>query len=467
MSTTESDLERMLFDETAEPTALPLALLSEITDGFSDKLVIGRGGFAVVYKAMLEKGDVAVKRLPYMYEKDFEREVKCLMKVRHKNIVRLLGYCSDTQGNVGSYNGELFMADKMERLLCFEYLPKGSLRDCIKDGSDGLGWPKSYKLIRGICEGLHYLHHKNIMHLDLKPENILLDNNMVPKITDFGISRCFQEGQTRANLTVVGGTLGYLPPESFTSTEITNKHDLYSLGVIIMEILTGKKEDQAVDDVLNSWSNRLKTSQGNQDYEQIRVCAEIGIECMDFNPEKRPVSMKHIMDRLSEMDDTEVFLAEPSQLLNVHPLTLCFPFEPNKLISCPLQLTNNTYEHVAFRLIEKSGNCIIRQPLYGIVPARSAYTLVVTTEKKTEQPEMINSDLILESSNLGDERIQTFESQLGCDSFFKQVKETKNVLQEVILEAVYTPRREMINSTKIIYIMDAPRKREIFSLDTN
>jgi len=191
MSITQSDLESILFDETAEPTALPLSLLEEITNGFSDKLEIGRGGFSVVYKGMLDNGGViAVKRLSntYMYEKEFHREVECLMRVKHKNIARFLGYCVDTQVNMEMYDGEVVMADTHQRLLCFEYLPKGSLNHYIKDPSKGLEWRKRYKIIKGICEGLSYLHHKNILHLDLKPANILLDADMMPKITDFGLS---------------------------------------------------------------------------------------------------------------------------------------------------------------------------------------------------------------------------------------------------------------------------------------
>lgn len=102
-STTQIDLEYMLIDEDLEPKALPYPLLKKITDDFSDKLEIGRGGFAVVYKAILDNGAVAVKRLlsnTYMHEEKFQGEVQCLMKAKHKNIVRFLGYCSDTQGRM-------------------------------------------------------------------------------------------------------------------------------------------------------------------------------------------------------------------------------------------------------------------------------------------------------------------------------------------------------------------------------
>nr|XP_045087128.1 tyrosine-sulfated glycopeptide receptor 1-like [Aegilops tauschii subsp. strangulata] len=129
MSITKGDLERMLFDEDAEPKALPLSLLAEITDDFSNELQIGAGGFAVVYKARLDNSVIAVKKLSntYMREKEFHREVECLIKAKHRNVVRFLGYCVDTQGNMASYNGKMVMADVHQRFLCFGYLPNGSL----------------------------------------------------------------------------------------------------------------------------------------------------------------------------------------------------------------------------------------------------------------------------------------------------------------------------------------------------
>lgn len=260
---TQSDLECMLRDEKVEPKALPLILLEDITNGFSDEREIGRGGFAVVYKGMLENGAaVAVKRLSntHMCDKEFEQEVECLIKVNHTNVVRFIGYCADSQGRAVSNNGKIVIADVRQRLLCFEYLDNGSLDTYIDEASSGLDWRKRYQIINGICKGLHYLHQNRILHLDLKPPNILLDDNMLPKIADFGLSRCFDEKQSRAFTTNIAGTMGYLPPE-FDSGTITYWFDLYSLGVIIMEILTRKRGYKAVEDILESWSIRLEQSQ--------------------------------------------------------------------------------------------------------------------------------------------------------------------------------------------------------------
>uniref|UniRef100_A0A453A736 Protein kinase domain-containing protein n=1 Tax=Aegilops tauschii subsp. strangulata TaxID=200361 RepID=A0A453A736_AEGTS len=307
-STTKSDLERMLFDETEQPKALPLSLLAEITNGFSDKQIIGQGGFAVVYQGMLNCGKVAVKRLcnTLMHE-EFQREVVCLMMVKHKNVVRFLEYCADTQGSMERYNGKFVMADVQQRLLCFEYLPKGSLDKYITGTSRKLKWRNCYQIIKGICQGLHYLHEKNIVHLDLKPGNILLDDNFVPKIADFGLSRWFDEAQSRVfTVNNIGGTLGYLAPE-FLNREITYQFDLYSLGVIIIEILTGKKGYHAVDTVVESWSNKLEQSQSDIELKQVRVCTEIGIECADFNPANRP-STKSIIDRLDYTENVSGYV---------------------------------------------------------------------------------------------------------------------------------------------------------------
>ncbi|KAF7098956.1 hypothetical protein CFC21_105916 [Triticum aestivum] len=241
---TQIELEYMVHDEDAEPIALPFPLLEKLTDYFSDELIIGRGGFAVVYKAVLDNGTVAVKRLfnTHMHEEQFQGEVECLMKVKHKNIVRFLGYCADTQGNISDYKGKMVMADVQQRLLYFEYLPKGSLDGYITDSPGELNWRKRYDMIKGVCEGLHYLHQNNILHLDLTPGNILLDEDMMPKITDFGLSRCFEEDQTGVITKNVAGTRGYLAPECYNKEIIlTHKFDLYSLGAIIIEILTGKK----------------------------------------------------------------------------------------------------------------------------------------------------------------------------------------------------------------------------------
>ncbi|KAM3240245.1 hypothetical protein ACQJBY_053752 [Aegilops geniculata] len=203
------------------------------------------------------------------------------------------------------FEGKLVMADVRQRLLCFEYLPRGSLDKYITGSSCVLKWRECYQIIKEICEGLHYLHvERRIVHLDLKPTNILLDCNMVPKIADFGLSRRFCEKQSQILTAEVKGTLGYMAPEFVNSGQITFKSDIYSLGIIITEILTRQKGYRDVEDVLDIWKNRLQQeSQRDIHLEQVRVCAEIAIECADYNPAKRPVT-KHIINRLDETEST-------------------------------------------------------------------------------------------------------------------------------------------------------------------
>ncbi|XP_047052526.1 receptor-like serine/threonine-protein kinase ALE2 [Lolium rigidum] len=295
-----SVLERMLIDENAEPTDLPLSLLEDITDRFSPDREIGRGGFAVVYKGIVGERMVAVKKLfktiDVVHENKFHKEVECLMKAKHKNIVRFLGYCAEAHGKAADYEGRFVMANLLNWLLCFEYVPNGNLQKYITDASTGLEWKVRFRMIKEICQGLHYLHMNRILHLDLKPANILLDNSMVPKIADFGLSRYLNEEKTHDTTKHLLGTPGYMAPE-FYGGRITFASDIYSLGVIIMEILTGVKGYPEDDNVIESWMSRLE---GDTQLEQVRQCTKIGIECMESDPKKRPVA-QHIIDMLEEM----------------------------------------------------------------------------------------------------------------------------------------------------------------------
>ncbi|KAI4986668.1 hypothetical protein ZWY2020_019298 [Hordeum vulgare] len=302
-STSQIDvLDRLLLDESADATNLPFSLLQDITNHFSLDHQIGSGGFAVVYKGVVGKGMVAVKKLSNTFavpENKFHEEVRNLIKAKHKNIVRFLGYCADTQGKMEEYEGNLVMTDQRNWLLCFEYVCNGSLDKHITDAACGLDWRERYRIIRGICEGIVFLHEKRILHLDLKPANILLDSHMVPKIADFGLSRFLDEDQTHSITQNLWGTLGYMDPEYIRSRRITRASDIYTLGVIIMEILTGVRCHITYKDVVQSWMIRLEASEGDMQLEQVKVCYKIGVECMNFDPKKRPIA-QHIVDELDK-----------------------------------------------------------------------------------------------------------------------------------------------------------------------
>ncbi|KAM0846207.1 hypothetical protein ACQ4PT_055825 [Festuca glaucescens] len=136
----------------------------------------------------------------------------------------------------------MVFAEKARRMLCFEYLCNGSLETFIYDESNACYWHTRYGIIKGICKGLEYLHEKlkpdPMYHLDLKPANVLLDENMSPKIADFGVSRLFLEEKTRKTNSGLG-TLGYIPPEYINEGLISIKFDIFSLGVLIIKIMAG------------------------------------------------------------------------------------------------------------------------------------------------------------------------------------------------------------------------------------
>ncbi|CAN6333973.1 unnamed protein product, partial [Urochloa humidicola] len=303
-SSRHGNLEVVLQDQSEVPCDLRLQYLIDITDNFSSRREVGRGGFGVVYKGMLRNGAVvAVKNLVSMADiedKLFKNEIDNLMRVRHLNIVRFVGYCYETRMKYIEHNGKHIFAENPNRLLCFEYVPNGSLDRYISEESHGLDWHKRYKIIRGICCGLSYLHEGcqincSIIHLDLKPANILLDDNMVPKIADFGLSRLFNDQKTRTCATLPFGSLGYMAPEYIFQGTITTKADIYSLGVIIIEIVAGRKispydtgesRTDFVELVFGNWRNRLE-------------CLEIGLSCVKFDPGER-LSIREIIDRLNK-----------------------------------------------------------------------------------------------------------------------------------------------------------------------
>ncbi|KAF7104367.1 hypothetical protein CFC21_105266 [Triticum aestivum] len=206
-------------DANSEPTVMPLDLLREITDGFSEERKLGSGSYGKVYLGVHQNGEkIAVKVLydmPGVDDKHFQNEFKNLTRLQHPNIVRLVGYCHDIQEVQVMHEGKLVLAEKTHRALCLEYMSNGSLEKYLSDECDRYDWQKGYQIIKGICQGLNYLPNElkpPMYHFDLKPANILLDENMVPRIADFGISRLFKDEQTRATKSTLG-TIGYLPPE--------------------------------------------------------------------------------------------------------------------------------------------------------------------------------------------------------------------------------------------------------------
>ncbi|XP_048546562.1 cysteine-rich receptor-like protein kinase 26 isoform X3 [Triticum urartu] len=238
-------LERII-DGRQKPTDIPFLVLKDITNNFSDDREIGHGGFATVYMGVLPNGEtIAVRRIRSNHsssETYFHHEVDTMLNIEHENVVRLLGFCASTQQIAIKLEGlkEHIYAEVRERLLCFEFIGNGSLQKYITDELRGLEWNTRYKIIRGICEGLYHLHQeKHIYHLNMKPGNILLDNDMVPKITDIDLLRLDKKSQNMSGKRL--GTLGYCAPEYLSQGKMSFKTDMYSLGIIIVELVTGEK----------------------------------------------------------------------------------------------------------------------------------------------------------------------------------------------------------------------------------
>ncbi|GMJ14609.1 cysteine-rich RLK (RECEPTOR-like protein kinase) 10 [Hibiscus trionum] len=218
----------------ANDSYIDLATIHSATNNFSDSNMLGQGGFGPVYKGVLADGkEVAVKRLSSFSEQgalEFTNEVLLILKLQHKNLVRLLGFCVDQQ----------------EKLLVYEFMPNSSLDVVLFDQKKRaqLDWSKRLNIINGIARGILYLHEDSrlrIIHRDLKASNVLLDFDMNPKISDFGMARIFAGADSEANTARIVGTYGYMAPEYAMEGLYSVKSDVFSFGVLLLEIITGKR----------------------------------------------------------------------------------------------------------------------------------------------------------------------------------------------------------------------------------
>ncbi|XP_074316572.1 cysteine-rich receptor-like protein kinase 10 [Silene latifolia] len=208
--------------------------LQNATNFFSDLNLLGRGGFGPVYKGFIPDGrEIAVKKLSVYSRQgltEFTNEVKLLLRTQHKNLVTLLGCCIDGD----------------EKMLVYEYLPNKSLDYFLfnKDKSVALDWAKRYRIIIGIARGLLYLHEEapeRIIHRDVKASNILLDKDLNPKISDFGLARLFPGDGTHLDTFKISGTYGYMAPEYAMHGYLSVKSDVFSFGILMLELVSGRK----------------------------------------------------------------------------------------------------------------------------------------------------------------------------------------------------------------------------------
>lgn len=307
----EEDLEKIA---AQEQKVFPFETLVAATKNFHQKL--GEGGFGPVFKGRLEDGrEIAVKKLSQnsnQGKKEFEMEAKLLARVQHRNVVNLLGYC--TRG--------------AEKLLVYEYISNESLdKFLFKTGRrEELDWKRRYDIIGGIARGLLYLHedsHICIIHRDIKASNILLDDKWAPKIADFGMARLFSEDQTHVN-TRVAGTNGYMAPEYVMHGHLSVKADVFSFGVLILELISGQKNstfDVNLDaQNLLEWAWKLYKKGRSLEVldpslassavaEQVAMCVQIGLLCTQADPKSRP-NMRRVVVMLSKKPGT---LEEPTR----------------------------------------------------------------------------------------------------------------------------------------------------------
>ncbi|KAK7271538.1 hypothetical protein RJT34_27513 [Clitoria ternatea] len=221
----------------ADLPMMPLSTILKSTNDFSDEHKLGKGGFGPVYKGVLPDGSlIAVKRLSKTSVQgadEFKNEVLLIAKLQHRNLVRLLACC----------------IEQNEKLLVYEYMPNSSLDFHLFHIDKGakLDWKQRLNIINGIAKGLLYLHEDSrlrVIHRDLKASNILLDHEMNPKISDFGLARTFGGDQRQANTIRVVGTYGYMAPEYAMEGLFSVKSDVFSFGVLLLEIISGKRNSK-------------------------------------------------------------------------------------------------------------------------------------------------------------------------------------------------------------------------------
>ncbi|XP_056165367.1 receptor-like serine/threonine-protein kinase NCRK isoform X4 [Syzygium oleosum] len=289
--------------------------LEHATNYFSSSNLIGLGGSSYVYRGQLKDGRiVAIKRLKHEEGPDadlkFSTEVDLLSRLHHCHVVPLLGYCSEFQGK------------HVERLLVFEFMLNGNLRDCL-DGTIGenMGWDTRVGIAIGAARGLEYLHEAaapRILHRDVKSTNILLDENWRAKITDLGMAKCLKADDLPSGSNSparMQGTFGYFAPEYAIVGRASLKSDVFSFGVVLLELITGRhpihKSTSKGEESLVIWATpRLQDSgrvisdlpdprlKGNFPEEEMYIMAYLAKECLLLDPDSRP-TMSEVVQILS------------------------------------------------------------------------------------------------------------------------------------------------------------------------
>ncbi|KAJ0027780.1 hypothetical protein Pint_36408 [Pistacia integerrima] len=321
------DLQRMeshINDFNLAPKKFKLRELKKATGRFSPKNKLGKGGFGTVYKGTWRNREIAVKRVSETSrqgKQEFIAEVTTIGSLRHKNLVKLIGWCYE----------------RHELLLVYDYMPNGSLDKCIfVDEKTGLGestlnWETRVSIIHGTAQALYYLHNgceKRVLHRDIKASNIMLDSEFKARLGDFGLARTIQDQKTHHSTNEIAGTPGYMAPEIFLTGRATVETDVYAFGVLILEVVSGRKPGNQSEQ--NSYNNsivhwlwelhrkgrildaadpRLEGTFSEEEMERILI---LGLACCHPNLHQRP-SMKLVLQvLLGETAVPEVPTERPS-----------------------------------------------------------------------------------------------------------------------------------------------------------
>lgn len=305
--------------------------LKSATKGFSRSVRIGEGGFGCVYKGMIKsledssvKVDVAVKQLGkrgLQGHKEWVTEVSVLGVVEHPNLVKLLGYCADDDER------------GIQRLLIYEYMPNGSVEDHLSSRSRTLlPWAMRLRIARDAARGLTYLHEEmdfQIIFRDFKSSNILLDDQWNAKLSDFGLARLGPpDGLTHVSTAIVG-TLGYAAPEYIRTGRLTSKNDVFSYGVFLYELITGRrpidknrpKSEQRLLDWVRPYLSDLKKFElivdprlgKNYPLKSVHKLSQVANKCLVRQPKSRP-KMSDVLDMVNHIVGASAELAVPLPL---------------------------------------------------------------------------------------------------------------------------------------------------------
>ncbi|WCJ20525.1 Leucine-rich repeat protein kinase family protein [Euphorbia peplus] len=280
-------------------------------ENLTEEHIIGCGGFGTVYKLEMDDGSVfALKRILKLnegFDRFFERELEILGSIKHRYLVNLRGYCNSPTS----------------KLLIYDFLPGGSLDEALHEKSEQLDWDARLNIILGAAKGLAYLHHDcspRIIHRDIKSSNILLDGNLEARVSDFGLAKLLEDKESHIT-TIVAGTFGYLAPEYMQSGRATEKTDVYSFGVLVLEVLSGKRPTDAsfIEKGLNvvGWLNFLVTEDRQREIvdtncegvqtESLDALLSVATQCVSSVPEERPT-----MHRVVQLLESEVMTPCPS-----------------------------------------------------------------------------------------------------------------------------------------------------------